>query len=78
MKNTTTPMDDNGDDSFEDWYPTTPEELEAAFGETGGDSMSDEEWEECILRGQDEFDDTEAQMFPRDHELPGDMDPESW
>jgi hypothetical protein len=31
MKNPTTPMDDNGDDSF-DWH----------------DSLSDEEWEECV------------------------------
>lgn len=32
--NTTTPIDDNGDDSFdwrEDWEPMTPEELEQAF-----------------------------------------------
>ena len=77
MKNTTTPMDDNGDDSFEDWYPTTPEELEAAFGETEEDFVTEEEWEEC-LRGRSEFDDTEAQMYPRDQELPGEMDPESW
>jgi hypothetical protein len=36
MKNTTTPIYDNGDDSFdwrEDWEPMTPEELAAAFPE---------------------------------------------
>lgn len=41
------------------------------------DFVTEEEWEEC-LRGRDEFDDTEAQMYPRDHEHPGEMDPESW
>lgn len=65
MKNTTTPMDDNGDDSFdwrEDWEPMTPEELEAAFPDIHEDFVSDDD----------------EQMYPRDQELPGDMDPESW
>jgi hypothetical protein len=65
MKNTTTPMDDNGDDSFdwrEDWEPMTPEELEAAFPDIHEDVISDDD----------------EQMYPRDTELSGDMDPESW
>lgn len=58
--------------------PDEEQELASAPDESWADedSNSDEELEECILRGQDEFDDTEAQMYPRDHELPGDMDPE--
>ena len=65
MSNTTTPMDDNGDDSFdwrEDWEPMTPEELEAAFPDIHADVTSDDD----------------EQMYPRDTELSGDMDPESW
>lgn len=50
---TTTPMDDNGDDSF-DWH----------------DSLSDEEWEECVRGAL-----SDEQMYPRDTELSGDMDP---
>ena len=62
---TTTPMDDNGDDSFdwrEDWEPMTPEELKAAFPDIHEDVISDDD----------------EQMYPRDTELSGDMDPESW
>ena len=61
--NTTTPIYDNGDDSFdwrEDWEPMTPEELEAAFPDIHADVISDDD----------------EQMYPRDTELPGDMDPE--
>ena len=76
MKNTTTPMDDNGDDSFdwrEDWEPMTPEELEAAFPDIHADVTSDEEWEERVRGAL-----SDEQMYPRDTELSGDMDPESW
>jgi hypothetical protein len=53
MKNTTTPMDDNGDDSFdwrEDWEPMTPEELEAAFPDIHED-VTNSAWEDPYLQG---------------------------
>ena len=49
--NTTTPIDDNGDDSF-DWH----------------DSLSDEEWEECVRGAL-----SDEQMYPRDPYLYGEL-----
>ena len=47
--NTTNPIDDNGDDSF-DWH----------------DSLSDEEWEECVRGAL-----SDEQMYPQDPYLQG-------
>jgi len=59
--NTTTPMDDNGDDCF-DWH----------------NSLSQEEWEECV-RGAE----SDEQMYPQDdpyghHEANEYWEGESW
>ena len=71
--NTTNPIYDNGDDSFdwqpvEDWQPTTPEEMEAALPDihaeqNGGDMDWWEFQTSCYPEG-----DSEEQMYPRDHE----------
>jgi hypothetical protein len=52
MKNTTTPMDDNGDDSFdwrEDWEPMTPEQI--AELEEAERAASEAAWEDPYLQG---------------------------